>query len=114
MNASVAIPYCGAPPVPGHLAWNTDPVLAVILLGCAAAYWLTTRKVPVPQRGQPCFWAGWTIAAFVFVSPLCNLSVALFSARVAQHVVLTTLVAPLLVLGGIGEMARDLSGLWQE
>ena len=27
MSASVAVPYCGAPPVPGHLSWNTDPVL---------------------------------------------------------------------------------------
>ena len=111
MSAFVAVPYCGTPPVPGRLAWNTDPVLAAILLGCAVAYWLTTRKVPVPQRAQPCFWAGWTIAAFVFVSPLCNLGVALFSARVAQHVLLTTLVAPLLVLGGIGEMAGGFLGL---
>jgi putative membrane protein len=33
------------------------------------------------------------------VSPLCNLSVALFSARIAQHVILTLVAAPLLVLG---------------
>lgn len=113
MSASVAVPYCGAPPVPGHLSWNTDPVLASILLGCAAAYWLGTRKVPMLQRAQPCFWAGWTIAALVFVSPLCNLGVALFSARVAQHILLTTLVAPLLVLGGIGEMTRRFLDLRQ-
>jgi putative membrane protein len=109
MSASIAIPYCGLPPVPGQLAWNTDPVLAAALISCAAAYWLT-NKAPMPRRAQLCFWAGWTIAALVFVSPLCNLGVALFSARIAQHVLLTTLAAPLLVLGGIGEMARQLAG----
>jgi putative membrane protein len=108
------VPYCGSPPVPGHLAWNGDPVLAAVLIGCAAAYWLATRKVPLPHRAQLCFWAGWTIAAFVFVSPFCNLGVALFSARIAQHVLLTTLAAPLLVLGGIGEIAKRLAGLGQE
>ena len=38
-------------------------------------------------------------------SPLCNLSVALFSARIAQHVVLTLLAAPLLVLGQAGRFS---------
>jgi putative membrane protein len=36
--------------------------------------------------------------AAVLLSPLCNLSVALFSARVAQHVLLLTVAAPLLAL----------------
>ncbi len=113
MSNSVAVAYCGPPPIPGHLAWNTDPVLAAALLGCMAAYWLTLRRMSVPYRAQLCFCAGWTIAALVFVSPLCNLGVALFSARIAQHVLLTTLAAPLLVLGGIGKMARSLAGLGQ-
>jgi hypothetical protein len=34
-----------------------------------------------------------------FVSPLCNLSVALFSARVSQHMVIVLLAAPLIARG---------------
>ena len=37
--------------------------------------------------------------SFAVLSPICNLSVALFSARVAQHVILTLVAAPLLVVG---------------
>jgi putative membrane protein len=107
MSFSLAIPYCGPPPHPGHLVWNADPALAAILLGCAAAYWLRTRKALPSQRVQLCFWAGWTIVTLALVSPLCNLGVALFSARVAQHVLLTTLAAPLLVLSGVREMVGD-------
>ena len=41
---------------------------------------------------------GWGVLAALLLSPLCNLSVALFSARVAQHVVLLTVAAPLLAV----------------
>jgi hypothetical protein len=68
----------------------SDPVLAATLLGCAAAYLLWTREASPTQRAQLCFWASWGIAVLALVSPLCNLGVALFSARVAQHVLLTT------------------------
>ena len=110
MTASVEIPYCGTAPQPGHLAWNADPLLVAVLLVCAAAYWFSIRKTLLSQTVQFYFWAGWTIGALALVSPLCNLGVALFSARAAQHVLLTTLAAPLLVLGGIGGMA----GNWTE
>ena len=42
--------------------------------------------------------AGWGIAALALLSPLCALSVALFSARVAQHMILILVAAPLLAL----------------
>jgi putative membrane protein len=105
MTASVEIPYCGPAPQPGHLAWNADPLLAAVLLICAAAYCFSIRTALLSQRRQFYFWAGWTIGALALISPLCNLGVALFSARAAQHVLLTTLAAPLLVLGSIGGMA---------
>jgi putative membrane protein len=110
MTASVEIPYCGPAPQPGHLVWNADPLLAVVLLVGAAAYGFSVRKMLLSRRVQFYFWAGWTVGALALVSPLCNLGVALFSARAAQHVLLTTLAAPLLVLGGIGGMA----GNWTE
>nr|WP_256515202.1 cytochrome c oxidase assembly protein [Alsobacter ponti] len=42
---------------------------------------------------------GWLALALALVSPLCNLGVALFSARVAQHVAIALVAAPLLVAG---------------
>jgi putative membrane protein len=42
--------------------------------------------------------AGWLVATTALVSPLCALSVALFSARVAQHMVLILIAAPLIAL----------------
>jgi putative membrane protein len=84
-------PYCGAPPAPGDVAWNADPVLAgVLLLGLLAA-WAAGAE-------RRMLLAGWGVLALALVSPLCNLSVALFSARVAQHLVLLTVAAPLLAL----------------
>jgi putative membrane protein len=87
-------PYCGAPPLPGAVAWNLDPVLmALLLLGLLAA-WRMLRR-----RGRPGWLlAGWLVLAALLVSPLCNLSVALFSARVAQHVAMLAVAAPLLAL----------------
>ena len=43
-------------------------------------------------------WAAIVLLAIVFVSPLCALSSALFSARVLHHVVLIAAVGPLLAL----------------
>ncbi len=97
MNSPV--PYCGAPPVPGHIGWNTDPVLATILVACAGLYVFGIRRKPVKAWEQGCFWAGWVLTSLALLSPLCNLSVALFSARIGQHVLLTTLAAPLMSLG---------------
>jgi putative membrane protein len=108
------IPYCGAPPVPGSAVWNTDPVLAAGLIACATFYAVSTRRKPVGLREQVCFWSGWLLAALALVSPLCNLSVALFSARIAQHVVLTTLAAPLLVLGRVERILSLLLGFGRQ
>lgn len=42
--------------------------------------------------------AAWLLLAVLFVSPICALGSALFSARVAHHVVLVAVAAPLLAL----------------
>ena len=98
------IPYCGAAPAPGHLVWNTDPVLVACLLGLGALYGGRARLRAIEGWRQGCFWSGWLLLSLALLSPLCNLSVALFSARIAQHVVLTLLAAPLLVLGQVGRI----------
>jgi putative membrane protein len=85
------IPFCGLPPAPAELAsrWTLDPAL---LAGLAAALALGLRRADNRRRLA----AGWTLAAFLFVTPLCALSMALFSARVAQHLALTLVAAPLI------------------
>ncbi|MGR3435920.1 MAG: cytochrome c oxidase assembly protein [Shimia sp.] len=85
------VPFCGLPPAPdGLLArWTFDPVLLAgltVVLGAMIVGGRADRRAV----------AGWGLAAILFVSPLCALSIALFSARVAQHVLLILAAAPLL------------------
>lgn len=91
--------YCGNPPVPGATTWNLDPVLLVALAVIAGAYALAALPARLSRGRQACFQAGWLIVALALVSPLCNLSVALFSARVTQHMIIALVGAPLLVAG---------------
>ncbi|QJD17838.1 cytochrome c oxidase assembly protein [Paracoccus sanguinis] len=81
--------YCGAPPLPAEiwLRWNLDPVLLAALAGAALA--LRRSAVGLAAVG---------VLVLAFVSPLCALSAALFSARVVHHILLVAVVAPLLAL----------------
>ena len=96
------IPYCGPPPVPEGIrsAWNGDPVLLAAFALAAAGYaMMAHRHGARMERHQPwCFAAGWLVLFAAFVSPLCNLTSALFSARVVQHLLTIQVAAPLLVL----------------
>src|SRR3954471_10147405 len=92
------IPYCGIPPVPATLKWNLDPVVLTTFAGVGALYYFIAHK-KVRPCSQVLFGIGWLISATALISPLCNLSVALFSARVGQHLLLTLIAAPLIVLG---------------
>jgi putative membrane protein len=97
-----SIPYCGSPPVPGSVTWNIDPILWSLLALGALAYCVACRRLhgDAPARHeQICFALGWIILALALIGPICNLSVALFSARVGQHMILSLIAAPLLVLG---------------
>lgn len=91
MRASL-IPYCGEPPWPGEAGWNLDPALILVLLALLAWGWRAC-----PRR--PALVAGVGVLALALLSPLCALAVALFSARVAQHMAMVLLAAPLLALG---------------
>ena len=102
MLLDTSIPYCGSPPVPGGVTWNIDPVLWSLLAIGAVAYFVGCRTMrrDRPARDEQVWFAlGWMILALALVSPICNLSVALFSARVGQHMILSLIAAPLLVLG---------------
>jgi putative membrane protein len=76
--------------------WNLDPVLLAALATIWSLYMLFARRT----ASRPwAFHIGWALTALLLVCPLCPLSVALFSARVAQHMSLTMVAAPLVVLG---------------
>ncbi|THD61654.1 MAG: cytochrome c oxidase assembly protein [Phenylobacterium sp.] len=98
--------YCGSPPSPGALTerWNLDPILIAALVLALAAYGLASRSwrrgEQTPTMAQSaCVCMGWAIGALALTSPLCALSVSLSAARVAQHMVLAAVAAPLLALG---------------
>ncbi len=117
MSTQVApIPYCGLPPAPADLweRWNLDPILIFVLVVCAGAY--AWRTVAASRRGHPTaawrqtsFYLGWIVTCLALISPLCPLSVSLFSARVGQHVILALIGAPLIAVGrpfaSIGDVA---------
>ncbi|NEW99075.1 cytochrome c oxidase assembly protein [Rhodopseudomonas sp. BR0G17] len=95
-------PYCGLAPLPAELIarWNLDPALiAALVVGSSAHLGMVTRSSQATGR-KACVapLLGWALLAVLFVSPLCALTSALFSARVTHHVVLVAVAAPLLAL----------------
>lgn len=92
--------YCGPPPVPADLpgGWNLDPLLIGAMVVFAAAHLLLLRKHGEWPQKRPPYCAAWLLLAALFVSPFCVLSSALFSVRVAHHVLLIAVVAPLAVV----------------
>jgi putative membrane protein len=101
-------PYCGAPPGPETWLgrWNLDPILIGFLLAILIAYLFDNWASGPSRWRRAAFYCGWTIGALALVSPLCPLSVALFSARVGQHMLLVALAAPLIALGEPGAILR--------
>jgi putative membrane protein len=88
------VPYCGIPPSPLTVHWNHAPVLTTIVILIPLLYlYLVGRQSVIREVLQI---SGWTILALCFLSPLCNMGVALFSARATQHVILVLIAAPLL------------------
>jgi putative membrane protein len=94
MGDTATIAYCGPAAVPGDLLtrWNFDPLLVAAL--AALAIVIASGRVANSRAG----WAALLLMATIFISPLCALSSALFSARVLHHVLLIAAVAPLLAL----------------
>jgi putative membrane protein len=108
MPAPIAA-YCGNAPIPGSLVWNMDPLL-IACLAAAAALHVRSLRMGEPWR-QNAALCGWLIVGLALVSPLCNLSVALFSARVGQHMLIALIGAPLIALG-LPHLRAGTGGLW--
>lgn len=90
-DAPFADAYCGPAPVPAELwaRWNGDPVLLAALLGFSV--WILSRR-----DGRLPSSAVAALFFIAFVSPLCALSSALFSARVIHHLLIMSIAAPLI------------------
>lgn len=85
------VPFCGPPPVPAEIwsRWTLDPLLlGGLALALGLGLWMASDR----KR----FGVAWVLVALAFTSPLCAASMALFSARIAQHLVLTLIAAPVL------------------
>jgi putative membrane protein len=100
---TVQLPYCGSAPLPGDLLarFNLDPVLIALLMLLGAWQLVAIHRSggggAPRRRAFSC--AGWLIATAAFISPLCALSVALFSARILQHMILLLVAAPMIAMG---------------
>ncbi len=111
------VPYCGVAPLPADLLnrWNWDPVLLMLLAALALGHAQILVRAG-EFRSRAWFYASvWLIAFALFVSPLCALSSALFSARVVHHVVLIAVLAPLAILSVPARwrsIAWQSAGLW--
>lgn len=86
-------------------AWNLDPVLIAALL--LAAWWYVSGTSRARRRGgstrrTALFVAALAVLGIALVSPLDALSGELASAHMVQHLLLTLVVAPLIVLSSAG------------
>ena len=87
-------PYCGSAPPPQLLIsdWNVDPYLLLAISVIAALTWLPARRDNRIHQ----WLAAIVLLVVAFVSPLCALSSALFSARAVHHFILISFAAPLI------------------
>ncbi|UYN97782.1 MAG: cytochrome c oxidase assembly protein [Enhydrobacter sp.] len=69
------------------------------MVGLSALHAAAFVRSPSRGRQAACAALGWALLFVLFVSPLCALASALFSARIAHHALMIAVVAPLLVLG---------------
>ncbi len=109
---SSSVPYCGTPPDPAQILtrFNLDPTLIAALVALATIHFFLLADSPRARRFAL---FGWLTAAAALISPLCALSVALFAARISQHMILLLVAAPLIALGiprtGFRASARSLT-----
>ena len=89
-------PYCGVAPVPAAWweSWNFDPVLFAAIAIAGIVWWRRAGHLRAARKPAA---AALAVVLLLFVTPFCALSSALFTARVVHHVLLATLLAPLLV-----------------
>jgi putative membrane protein len=89
-------PYCGPAPDPSEVLgrWNGDPLVLAGLILLAAVGVSALRA----KSGGPALLGATGVLAITFISPLCALSSALFTARTLHHLLLLFAAAPLFAL----------------
>jgi putative copper resistance protein D len=96
------------PPTPAGLllGWSFEPALMLPLMGAVAAWLALVRRVnrahpghPVPRRRTVAFLGGLLAIAVALQSGIERYDTTLFSIHMIQHLLLTLVAAPLLVLG---------------
>ena len=105
----IALMHVGQAMQPHDLltAWSFDPLVIAALAMSAFLYTRGVRRIwkragwgrGIKAWQANCFAAGWTMLMIAMVSPLHEMSGALFSAHMTQHELLMVIAAPLLVLG---------------
>ena len=95
----------------GPLPWSGTGFAVVLPISISGALYVTGIARlwhragvgrGISQTSVACFAAGWLILALALFSPLHGLAEAIFSAHMAQHMLLAAVAAPLLVLGRPG------------
>jgi putative membrane protein len=74
--------------------WNFDPLLLTMFALSLALFVRGRGKIKRPTA----FLVAYSLAALIFLSPICALASALFSVRVVHHIALTAIIVPLIVL----------------
>jgi putative membrane protein len=103
--SSAIVPYCGVAPLPAELwwRWNFDPVVIAAIAALPVLFHGLNRYRGNQAAGQAAGNAhavhlAAAVLLIAFVSPLCALSSALFSARIVHHLLLIAVAAPLIAL----------------
>lgn len=98
----VLLAHVGAPLAPHDLwrAWSIDPAIILSLIWGGVFYGAGLQYAPRRLRARAgAFIAGCLVLVLALLSPLHALSEVLFSAHMAQHMLLVAVAAPLIVLG---------------
>lgn len=83
-----------------YLEWPFEPLVWVSVGLAAWAYLRGARRVPGWPAGRRLHWlAGLGVVVLALASPVAAYETALFSVHMVQHVLLTMVAAPLLLLG---------------
>jgi putative membrane protein len=96
------------PPSPLNLAfgWTFEPAVVVPLVAAVLGWIWMVRRIdrlhpanPVPRRRSAAFLGGLAIIAIALMSGIASYDTTLFSVHMVQHLLLTLVAAPLIVLG---------------
>jgi putative membrane protein len=100
----------GIPPPPPSEAltagWNVATVVLGVAVVCAYEYAAGNASQPVPRARLAAFVSGVAVVVFALGSPLDAYAGALLSVHMVQHLMLTLVAAPLILLGRPLSLAR--------